>query len=439
MNLRLVFIFICSLFVFTSCKKQSDNLFLANEGTLGFDGYSFTESLDMLTSTVREDSLKSDSLSHNLIGVINDAEFGRYEASSFFQFKLPQVDKVISSQTLDSVVLFIQYTSSIAYYGNLNSELSFKVYELSESMNSTVTHSNQTYTYNPTPVGSFTGKVKLTDSLQITELGKRVKVSPGISIKLSTAMAQKLFNASATDLKSSDNFLQYFKGLAIVPDQTPSIGSGVIAAVNLRGAFTKLRVYYNDSLQSDFTVIDNAKRFTQYKVTGQSNLIKNQKSASSIANFDTTFVQAMTGAKTKIQFPNLFSIITSSSKKISIGKAEIILRPVAGSFNNFFTLPTRLLLLHPDPTTNLNAGIIDLIEPFYGGKYNSITNEYRFNITRHIQSIFTDYQLHGKNSNNGLFIIAPSDNPIAPSRIVLDTRKHIANAGIEFKLVYTEL
>jgi hypothetical protein len=223
-----------------------------------------------------------------------------------------------------------------------------------------------------------------------------------------------------------------------VPDNTPTTGSGVIAAVNLKGAFTKLRIYYNDSLQSDFGVIDNAKRFTQYKVTGQSNSIKNQKAASGLS-YDTTYVQAMAGAKTKIKFSNLFSIITSSSKKISIGKAEIIIRPVAGSFNNFFTLPTRLLLLHPDPTTNLNAGIIDLIEPFYGGKYNSITNEYRFNITRHIQSIFTDYQLHGKNSNNGLFIVAPSDNPIAPSRIVLDTRKRTANAGIEFKLVYTEL
>jgi hypothetical protein len=438
-NLRLVFIFICSLVVFTSCKKQSDNLFLANEGTVGFDGYSFIDSLNMLTSTVREDSLKTDSLSHNLIGVINDAEFGRYEASSFFQFKLPQVDKVVSTQTLDSVVLFIQYTSNIAYYGDLNSELSFKVYELSESMNSAVTHSNQTYAYNPTPVGSFTGKVKLTDSMQITQLGKRVKVAPGISIKLSTAMAQKLFNASATDLKSSDNFLQYFKGLAIVPDNTPAMGSGIIAAVNLKGAFTKLRIYYNDSLQSDFGVIDNAKRFSQYKVSGQGNLIKKQKASPSNANFDTTFVQAMAGAKTKIQFPNLFSIITKSSKKISIGKAEIIIRPLAGSFSTPFSLPTRLLLLRPDPTTNLNAGIIDLIEPFYGGKYNSITNEYRFNITRHVQSIFTDYQLNGKNSNNGLFIVAPSDNPIMPSRIILDTKKHQNNAGIEFELVYTEL
>ncbi len=439
MNLRLVFIFICSLVVFTSCKKQSDNLFLANEGTVGFDGYSFVDSLKMLTSTVREDSLKTDSLSHNLIGVINDAEFGRYEASSFFQFKLPQVDKVISTQTLDSVVLFIQYTSSTSYYGDLNSNLSFKVYELSESMNSSISHSNQTYTYNPTPIGSFTGKVKLTDSMQITELGKRVKVSPGISVKLSTAMAQKLFNAGSADLSSSDNFLQYFKGLAIVPDQTPSIGSGVITAVNMKGSFSKIRIYYNDSLQSDFTVIDNAKRFTQYKVSGQGNSIKNQKAASDTANFSTTYVQAMTGAKTKIQFPNLFSIIKNRSKKISIGKAEIIIRPLAGSFNNFFTLPSRLLLLHPDPTTNLNAGIIDLIEPFYGGKYNSITNEYRFNITRHIQSIFTDYQLNGKNSNNGLFIVAPSDNPIAPTRIVLDTRKRQLIPGIEFKLVYTEL
>ncbi len=439
MNLRLVFIFICSLVVFTSCKKLSDNLFLANEGTLGFDGYSFIDSLKMLTSTVREDSLKTDSLSHNLIGVINEAEFGRYEASSFFQFKLPQVDKVVSSQKLDSVVLFIQYTSNIAYYGDLNSLLSFKVYELSESMDATVTHSNQTYAYNPTPVGSFTGKVKLTDSMQITQLGKRVKVAPGISIKLSTSMAQKLFNASATDLKSSDNFLQYFKGLAIVPDNTPASGSGVIAAVNLRGAFTKLRIYYNDSLQSDFGVIDNARRFTQYKVTGQGNSIRKQKSASSSANFDTTYVQAMAGAKTKIQFPNLFKIITNNSKKISIGKAEIIIRPLAGSFSTPFSLPTRLLLLRPDPTTNLNAGIIDLIEPFYGGKYNSITNEYRFNITRHIQSIFTDYQLYGKNSNNGLFIVAPSDNPIMPARIVLDTRKDPKNPGIEFELVYTEL
>ena len=438
MNFRLVFICFSVLVFIASCKKQSDNLFLANEGTQGFDGYSFTDSLTLLTSTVREDSLKTDSLSHNLIGVINDVDFGRYEASSFIQFKLPQVDKVISSQKLDSVVLFIQYTSSTAYYGDLNSNLSFKVYELTENMNSSVTHSSQTYAYGPTAVGSFNGKVKLSDSLQITELGDRVKVAPGISIKLSTAMAQKLFNAGSTDLSSSDNFISYFKGLAFVPDQTPSVGSGVIAAVNMKGSFSKIRIYYNDSLQSDFTVIDNARRFTQYKVTGQSNTIKKQKSASSNANFDTTFVQAMTGAKTKIQFKNLFSIITSNSKKISIGKAEIIIRPLAGSFNNFFTLPTRLLLLHPDPTTNLNAGIIDLIEPFYGGKYNSITNEYRFNITRHIQSIFTDYQLHGKNSNNGLFIVAPSDNPIAPSRIVLDTKKK-KNDGIEFKLIYTEL
>jgi hypothetical protein len=47
--------------------------------------------------------------------------------------------------------------------------------------------------------------------------------------------------------------------------------------------------------------------------------------------------------------------------------------------------------------------------------------------------------LYGKNSNNGLFIVAPSDNPIMPARIVLDTRKDPKNPGIEFELVYTEL
>ncbi len=443
MNLRIVFLSLLSIVVFSSCKKQNDNVFLSNEGTQGFDGYSYTDSFSLLTSTIREDSLKSDSLSHNLIGVINDPLFGKYEASSFCQFKLPQIDKVISSQTLDSAVLFIQFTSDIAYYGDLNSVMSFKVHELTQSMNGTVTHSNQSYAYDPTPVGSFSGKFKMasTDSMNMRELGKIVKGAPGISIKLSAALATKLFNADINQLHSSDNFIQFFKGLAFVTDANPVSGSGAVAAFNLQGSFSKIRIYYNDSLQSDFSVIDGSRRFTKYSFSNQGTAINTQKSSGIKGNFDSSYILSMTGAKTRIRIPYLFSAIKDKSKKISVGKAELIVRPVAGTYTNPFTLPTRLLVLQPDPDTYLNAGIIDLLDPysFYGGKYNSISNEYRFNITRHIQGLFSDYQLRGIDNNRGLFLVTPSDYPIAPSRIVLDTRKNIPNAGIEFKLIYTEL
>jgi hypothetical protein len=438
-NLRIVLLLILSCVFVSSCRKQDDNVFLENETTTGFDGYSSTDTLMLSTCTVREDSLKTDSLSHNLIGQINDPVFGKYKASTFFQLKLPQVGNVISTNTLDSAVLFLQFTSSTAYYGDLTSQVSFDVHELTESMNSSVTHSNKSYTFDNTPIGSFNGKFNIQDSLAYNNLGVINKGAPGISIKLSNAMAQKLFNASATDLSSQANFLSFFKGIALVPTGTPASGSGAIAAINLKGAFTRLRVYYNGNMQSDFKVFDDCERFSSYSVSDQGAEITQQKALKGAASFDTTYVMAMAGAKTFIQLPELFNIVPTNGKLISVGKAEVVIRPLAGSYNAPFTLPKRMLLFVKDKETGLNAGMIDMLEPFYGGTYNATKNEYRFNITRYIQSLYTDYQLKGTNNNLGLYLAIPSDSPVAPSRIMIDAKKGGSGSGIEFKLIYTEL
>ncbi len=439
MNLRIVFILLLSFVFVSSCRKQDDNVFLENETTTGFDGYSSTNSLKVETSTVREDSLKTDSLSHNLLGVINDPVFGKYQASTFFQLKLPQVGNVISTNTLDSVVLFLQFTSTTAYYGDLNSEISFNVHELTESMGSKVTHSNQSYTYDNTPIGTFTGRFDVNDSMNYTSLGTAYKGAPGISIKMSNAFAQKMFNASASDLSSQSNFLTFLKGLVLVPTNTPPSGSGAIAAINLKGAFSKLRIYYNGNMQSDFKVFDDCERFSSYSFSNQGSEINKQKALGGSGNFDTTFVMAMTGAKTFIKLPELFTIVPTNGKLISVGKAEIIIRPLAGTYTAPYTLPKRMLLFVKDKETGLNAGMIDMLEPFYGGSYDASKNEYRFNITRYIQSLYTDYQLKGTNNNLGLYLAIPSDSPVAPSRIMVDAKKGGSGSGIEFKLIYTEL
>lgn len=442
MNFKLVSSFFLCLVFFSSCKKHTDNVFLANEATLGFDGYSFCDSLTLLTSTIREDSVKTDSLSNNLVGIINDAEFGQYKSTTFFQLGLSELNKVISGQQLDSAVLFMQYTSPTAYYGDLSSTASFDVYEVNQAMSSSFVYSNQSYTYNPTPIGSFSGKFKLSDSIFMHNLSTNIKIAPSISVKLSNTFATKLMNASAGDLSSNASFAQYMNGLAIVPTASPSPGSGVIAAFNLNavGTYTRVRLYYNDSLQTDFVLQTDSRRLSTYTVSNQPATITKQKSAGKKTDFDTTYVQAMTGAKTRILIPNLFSIIKDKDKKISVGKAEMIFRPLAGTFSNPFTPPTRMVLFQPDPTTNLNQFVLDYItEVFYGGNYNSTSNEYRFNITRHIQGLFSDYQLKGIDNNRGLFLAIPSDFPVAPSRVILDTRKGIKNFGIEFRLVYTEI
>lgn len=433
-----LFLTLFTFLVFSSCKKQTGNVYLPNEGTQGFDGNGYSDSFTLWTHTVREDSLKTDSLSHNLIGYINDPVFGRYKAITFCQYQLPQFSNVISG-TLDSVVIFLQYTSTTAYYGDLSSSMEMNVYELTEDMTSTKSHSNSNYNYSSSPVGSFSGKFKPLDSISIRELGKKTTIAPTLKIVLpaSNALAQKLFSATASDLSSQASFKSFFKGLAFVPTTLPPSGSGAIAAFNLTGANSRIRIYYNDSLQSDFRVYSDSKKLSRYEVSDQGSEMLKQKSASASASFDTGYIQAMTGGKLKIQIPYLFGI--AKNKNVSIAKAEMIIHPVAGTYNSPFTLPARLLLIQPSATTGMNTGILDLLEPFYGGNYNQSINGYKFNITRHIQNLFIDYQRYGKNSNNGLFLIVPTDYPIAPSRIFVDTRKKLPGMGIEFKLYYAEL
>lgn len=436
MKFSYILLLLIGLGAYSSCKKKSDNVFLANEGTQGFEGNGYTDSFTLLTSTVREDSLKTDSLSNNTIGVINDALYGQYKATSFFQFRLPQFGNVISGGTLDSAVLIMQYTSASAYYGNLASSNDFEVHELTDDMKRG-THSNGNYNYSPTVIGTYSGKFKLSDSTSIRNLGSMVKVAPSMRIRLSTAFAQKLFNATSSDLASQESFINFFKGIAVVPTSAPAPGDGAIAAINIKGAISKIRIYYDNDKQSDFEVQTDSRTFTKFDITGQSNTITQQKVSGLKGNFDTCYVMGMSGAKMRIRIPYLFNI-AKSGKTISIAKAEVIIRPVAGMYNSTFPLPSRLLLLQPSAANNINNGILDLAEPFYGGNLNSTTNEYKFNITRHIQNLFIDYR-KGVDNNRGLYIIVPTDYPIAPSRMAIDTRKKLTNAGIEFRLYYTEL
>ncbi|HEY1047503.1 MAG TPA: DUF4270 domain-containing protein [Bacteroidia bacterium] len=439
MNLKFVSLLFISFVLASSCKKQNDNVFLANEALQGFDGYMYTDTISLNTCTIREDSLRTDNLTHNTVGVINDPLFGTYSANSYAQFRLPQLGNVISSQTLDSVVLFLQFTSETAYYGDLNSTMDLSVYELNEKMDTFQRYSNGSYNYDPTPIGTFSGKFRVSDSMDYMDLGTAKKAAPGISIKLSNTFAQKLFNANSTDLSSQDQFINFFKGIAVVPTSNPSSGSGIIAALNFKGSYSRIRIYYNGNQQSDFQVIDESNRLTKFNISNQPFNILQQKSLNGKFNFDTTYIQAMTGAKLKIDIPYLFAMTPKNGKKMTIGKAEIIIRPLAGSYTSPFNLPSRLLLLQPDESTRINNFIEDITEPFYGGKYDAVKNEYRFNITRHIQQLFINYQNKGSNKNRGLYLLVPTDEPIAPSRMVIDARKKLKDAGIEFRLVYTEL
>lgn len=432
---NLIILFLAVVFL-NSCKKKDGNVYFDSEGTLSYDGLVFSDSLTLLTKTVREDSLKTNALEHNLIGVLNDPDFGTSQSNSFFQFLLPTLNNVISNKRLDSAVLMLNYTSSIAFYGNLQNQVTVNFYELTEKMGTTITHSNQSYQYDNNPIGTFSGRFNPKDSVFIRQGKNLVKIPATLKVKLSNAFASKLFNANSSQLSSQNNFAEFMKGIAAIPTGS----DGAMAAFNLNSSNTKIRVYYDDSSYSDFVFNTECKKFSQYLISNQNSNIVQQKQASKTQDFTSTYVQSLTGAKTQVMFPHLLSMISNPNKRIVISKAELIIRPKAGTFSDPFTLPRRMRCL----PTDLSDSIIridndELYVGVYGGAFLSATNRYVFNITKYIQNIFTVYQNTGQNKNKGVYVFIPTEAPIAPSRIIIDAQKKIPNAGIELKIHYTEL
>ncbi len=427
------FLVLIAVFLIFSCQKQKDNVSLYNSG-VGFDGISLMDSLTLKTYSIKEDSLKTDSVTYSSIGKINESDFGNYSSNTFFDLNLDKVGNVISDKTLDSVVLFIQYTSNISHYGDLETIHQIDVVELQEKLTNSKKYSNSNINYNPTPIGSFVGKLNTKDSISIRNLGDIARIPATMKIKMSSDFANKIFNANATNLASQENFKTFLNGIGLIVKTNVAINSGSIVTLNLKASNTRLRVYFNGDQQSDFVFTDDNKKLSIYEVNNQSNQLTIQRNGT--FNFDTGYVQSLTGSKLKIEIPFLFSIL-SANKILSISKAELIIRPVQNTFNSTFPLPKRLLLGQPNPTTKANAGIIDWFSPFFGG--DLINNSYTFNITRHIQSIYTDKANKNIDNNKGFYLYIPSDNPSAPSRIYVDTRKGIKNAGIEFKLYFNQL
>jgi hypothetical protein len=94
---------------------------------------------------------------------------------------------------------------------------------------------------------------------------------------------------------------------------------------------------------------------------------------------------------------------------------------------------SRMLLLKRDGA-NRNNFLADqlLNSDFYGGIKNS-SGFYEFRITREIQDILNNYRLNGLNLNTGFFLIAPSDNPITASHLIMDMQKQ-QSKGVRLKL-----
>lgn len=355
------------------------------------------------------------------LGIIsNDPYFGKTKASiyaefkpAFFPYTFPAADP--DSLLVDSVVLILSYSHT---FGDTNLLQKVNVYQLLDSF-----HVGDNYTtcrelgYNNSVLLGQTSYLpsELNDSVHtINE-----NAANQLRIPLSKSLFENFIRDSAMIFRSDNDFVNYFRGFAIVPDETTG-GQG-LNYFNIVDT-SRLSIYVRSSSGGvkDTSVIN----FTLTGNSALSNSIVRDRGASEITNHlshpatgdSLLYVQTSPGSYALLTIPGLSGL----SNRV-INSAELIVDQVysPNSFNDIFGLPN-LYLDTKDPTINngkyipipcdFSATELKTGFSYLGGWAKQAKDEagnsigkYVFNISRYLQSIVTK----GK-SNLSLRLSAPN-------------------------------
>jgi hypothetical protein len=140
----------------------------------------------------------------------------------------------------------------------------------------------------------------------------------------------------------------------------------------------------------------------------------------------------MSGLRTYVTFPNIMN--WNNKGPIVINRAELLIKLDGPTVTSSFNPPPQLYLVAFDSTLRTYYFPIDFSDATsnYGGTYNSSTQEYSFNIPRHIQAI-----LAGRKHNLGFFILSEASSQNAQRVVLYGAGK--VNSRTRLRITYTQL
>ena len=417
------------LLVFWGCKKETTDI---GVDILGDGNLNSIEVLitDISARSVRDDSSRTDNLSSNTLGVVNDPIFGLSKSCLIVQPRLTQFGTDDTPKSIDSVKLILKYdyeqnvlgNNNILKYGDINSVLVMDIYKLNEDLVDTVKYYS---TFKPELgdiVGTFTGSFNFSDSTSL-------------EIMLNNSFGQEMLDWNSDIYKDEAKFLKTLKGLVIVPRNNTLSGEGAIVCVEAGLNSSKLQLFYNDSLTKTIPMGSSSRRINYYETQPSVNLTNQFNSTN---NFRTTYAQSFGGAKIKVDLVGLDSVI-KLGEKVVINEAKITFLLDQISITDEFKAPSRMFLVVPDTlNSKYSMPIIDLTTTSnYGGDYNPVIKGYEFYFNRYLQQLVKEYAKTGKNNFNGFYLSIPSDYPVTPYRGVFKTDKDAGD--IKVSITFTKL
>lgn len=376
------------------------------------------------TYTVAEDSLVTSRVESPLfLGSMYDpGEIGYSQAGFCMQTRIGNTISATTfngATTADSVVLSFAYNG---FTGDSTSIHKISVYELSDRLYlDSVYYSSKSFT-----PASFLGHRDLVINRFDSVVIGGVNNPPQLRIALDTAFGGKILRQYIADpgvFASDDSWANFFKGVALV-DSANDNGMGSILTLQPKSTANKLTVYFSGGSSYDFVLDEKSGRFSYFRHQYNANI------GDAVQDVNIA-VQSMSGLKDSLSIPYLSKLYDNGP--VSISSAQLVFKLLPGSNTSGLDSHANLLVFGSD-STGKNILILDTQESsaYYGGAYNSTTQEYTFNIALHLQRTLKDVVEKGM-KDYGLFLVAGGSTSNAQRTLLL------GKGSVKLILTYTKV
>lgn len=313
--------------------------------------------------TFKLDSLVTSGTGRILLGSVKDAYFGDLVAQTYFQVNNSNFS-ISSSAVYDSIGLILNYDTY--HYGDTTHLQTYKVHRLLDD-------------FEPKEGYEFYNLSKLEyDEAVLGEVSftpRPNSTSDSIYIPLNKDLGEDIFNKIRdNDINTVDDFLQYFKGLTVIPD---TVTNSHILGFNFKSYSdlnnnTSMRLFYtedvDDSSEDNNQVIDFFVSSTSKQFNAINNILDNTlmdylpDQETTISSHDTNeliFAQAGTGISARIELPTIKNLNALSSQSTAL-KAELTFSPLTNSYSNAQPLKDSLAVYVVDHKNRIVNQLTDI-------------------------------------------------------------------------------
>lgn len=400
----------------------------------------YTDTLSVYSHSIYVDSVRSDETSRTMLGSYLDPVFGVSTVGLNLQLVLSSASVELGdSPVLDSMVMSLEYTAvaltgdEIMYaYGDTTTAQTFRIFEIDEDIYyDSSYYSNSEVAILEDEIGLTTFEPHPSDSITIdTNL-----YYARLSIKMEDSFVQKFRDASEDDFSSLENFLEFFKGMQIAPDELSS--GGAILFFNVGSLYTRMTLYYSnaedDSLAYYFPIGSSSARFMNFKHNYNlaSPDFQTQLNGDTTLGLQKFYAQALAGVATIVEIPDFRSL--NNLGEIALNEAKLIVPN--HNKNDAFVPPDELILYNID-SDGTKSLVVDQLEgtEYFGGLYDDASGNVIFRITQQLQRTLANDTIQPR------FYLGVSGSSILPNRMVCNGATPMnGSQGLKLEIIYTKL